>query len=460
MLAYAWVAVAGRERARERFSPRDWLLVLGPATLVMYLLTLTPTLTVRGRPRGVALFHWVYAYVPGAAAFRAPGRWALVYALPLALVAGVALAALTARLPRRARAAAGALVLLIVMLECLPLPIPWQRRPPLPPAHRWLAQQPGDFAVAVLPATDSRHAAWAMLWATTHWKRLVNGAFVFVPPTVQTLADQEETVDGTALASTLRSIYPLRYALVDRSALSAAEAAAWTRIDHDPRDGITFVGRFGRDDVFGVEGTPQEAPVVRRWFSADYVRRHPRAEYALGLTGADPDTRRRVEVRFNERLLATHDGPGRGTVDLAPPYRTGDRNELTFTHRYDLDPAATRQPAYRIGRTGTQAPVDIEATSATGPGARVSLRINGLEQLDRNRRGYVIAVLDPRDGRLASLQLVRHASLPGASRAAWRATSKACRRARSSSRSSATRAPRISRRTRCARSGQSARERT
>ena len=212
----------------------------------MYLLTLTPTLTVRGRPRGVALFHWVYAYVPGAAAFRAPGRWALVYALPLALVAGVALAALTAGSLAGPARRAGALVLLIVMLECLPLPIPWQRRPPLPPAHRWLAQQPGDFAVAVLPATDARHAAWAMLWATTHWKRLVNGAFVFVPPTVQTLADQEEPVDGRALAATLRSIYPLRYALVDRSALSAAEAAAWTRIDHDPRDGITFVGRFGR----------------------------------------------------------------------------------------------------------------------------------------------------------------------------------------------------------------------
>src|SRR6185295_12666794 len=88
VLAYAWVAVAGRERPRERLAPQDWLLVLGPAALVMYLLTLTPTLTVRGRPRGVALFHWIYAYVPGAAAFRAPGRWALAYALPLALVAG------------------------------------------------------------------------------------------------------------------------------------------------------------------------------------------------------------------------------------------------------------------------------------------------------------------------------------------------------------------------------------
>jgi hypothetical protein len=376
LLAYAWVAVSGRERPRERLAPRDWLLVLGPATLVMYLLTLTPTLTVRGRPRGVALFHWVYTYVPGAAAFRAPGRWALVYALPLALVAGVALAALTARLPRRARAAVRALVLLIVMLECLPLPIPWQRRPPVPPAHRWLAQQPGDFAVAVLPATDSRHAAWAMLWATTHWKRLVNGAFVFVPPTVHTLAAQES--DGTALVSTLRSIYPLRYALVDRSALSAAEAAAWTRIDHDPRGGITFVGRFGRDDVFGVEGTPQEAPVVRRWFSTDYVGRHPRAEYALGLTGADPDTRRRVEVRFNERLLATQDGPGRVTVDLAPPYQTGDRNELTFTHRYDLDTAAGAIVIALVRDEGTAnlSPDAVRALGSIGARADVSRRFH------------------------------------------------------------------------------------
>ena len=280
--------------------------------------------------------------------------------------------------------------------------------------------------MAVLPATDARHAAWAMLWATTHWKRLVNGAFVFVPPTVQTLADQEETVDSRALAHTLRSIYPLRYALVDRSALSAAEAAAWTRIDHDPRDGITFVGRFGRDDVFRVEGTPQEAPVVRRWFSADYVRRHPRAEYALGLTGADPDTRRRVEVRFNERLLATHDGPGRGTRRTSRR-RTGRETGTSSRSRTATTWTRPRRasPPTAIGRTGTQAPVDIEATSATGPSARASLRINGLEQLDRNGRGYVIAVLDPRDGAgsRASAGSTRFATRR--SRAAWRATSKA-----------------------------------
>jgi hypothetical protein len=403
VLAYAWTALEGRRRAPGRLSRRDWLLVLGPATLVMYLLTLAPTLTVHGHSRGIALFHWVYAYVPGAAAFRAPGRWALAYALPLALVASIALAMLTERLPRRVRTTVAAGVLLIAMLECLPLPIPWERRPPIPAAHRWLAEQPGDFAIVVLPVSDARRAAWAMLWTTTHWKRLVNGAFVFVPPAVQLLADEEGVVDAAALAATLRSIYPLRYALVDPSALEPAEAQAWARIHEDPHDGVTFVGRFGPDDIYAVDGTPDEGPLVQRLFSADFVRRHPQADYALELAGTEPDARRRVEVRFNGRLLATHDGAAQRVAALPSPYRTGDRNELTFTHIYDLDQTATRMPEYRIGRTGVQAPVDIEVTSAIGPDARASLRVNGLEQLDRNGRGYVIAVLDPASGRLESL---------------------------------------------------------
>ena len=93
-----------------------------------------------------------------------------------------------------------------------------------------------------------------MLWATTHWKRLVNGAFVFVPPAVQALADEEAALDAAALASTLRSIYPLRYALVDRAGLSPAEAAVWAGLDGEPRAGVTLVGQLGEDAVFAVAG--------------------------------------------------------------------------------------------------------------------------------------------------------------------------------------------------------------
>lgn len=361
---------------------------------------LAPYLTVLNRPRGTALFHLVYTYVPGAAAFRAPGRWALVLVLPLALLAAIGLAAMIDRLPRWARGLVPAGVLAAVLIELLPHPIPWQERPPVPPAHRWLAGQPGDFAVAALPARDGRHAAWTMLWATTHWKRLVNGAFVFVPPTVQVLADEEDPVDADALVATLQSIYPLRYVILNRPLLSPAETAAWERIHHDPGRGIAFVGRFGEDDLYAVAGAPQQGAVLRRWFSADFVRRHPRAEYVLTLAGAEPEASRRVEVRFNGRLLATHDGPARGAVDLEPPYRAGDRNELSFTHVYTIEPGAISTLAYRIGTTGVHAPVDIAAISGARPyGNRASIRVNGQELVEGTPRGYVVAALDPRDGR-------------------------------------------------------------
>ena len=400
LLAWAWTAIEGRRRSAGPLSAREWILVLGPAALWMYLLTLTPTLTVLNRPRGTALFHWVYTYVPGAAAFRAPGRWALVLVLPLALLAAIGLAAMIDRLPRWARGLVPAGVLAAVLIELLPHPIPWQKRPPVPRAHRWLAGQPGDFAVAVLPANDGRHAAWSMLWATTHWKRLVNGAFVFVPPTVQALADEEDPIDADALVATLQSIYPLRYVILNRPLLSPAETAAWERIHHDPGRGVAFVGRFGDDDLFAVAGAPQQGVVLRRWFSADFVRRHPRAEYALTLAGAEPEASRKVEVRFNGRLLATHDGPARGAVDLEPPYRAGDRNELSFTHVYTIEPGAISTLAYRIGTTGVHAPVDITAISGAKPyGNRASIRVNGQELVEGTPRGYVVAALDPRDGR-------------------------------------------------------------
>jgi hypothetical protein len=398
LLAYAWTALEGHRRA-PRTSARDWLLVLGPPMLIMYLLTLTPTLTIRGRGRGTALFHWVYLYVPGAAAFRAPGRWALIFALPLALVAALGLSVLTDYLPRRVRRAAAIAIVAAVMVECLPLPIEWGTRPPVPAAHQWLAQQPGDFAVAIIPATEGSHAAWAMLWATTHWKRLATGVFVFVPPMVQTLADQEDDVNLVALVETLRSVYPLRFAIVTRRLLPPPELAAWERIDRNPAHGVTFVGRFEDDDVFRIVGTPQRGVVLHRWFSADFVRHHSRAEYALSLSGVDGAARRRIEVRFNGHLLATHEGASRGIVSLAPPYRTADRNELTFTHSYELDPAVTTDPAYRVGRTATHAPVDIQAVSAGKPyGNQASILVNGRELVGEGGRGYVVAALDARRG--------------------------------------------------------------
>src|SRR5262249_36612643 len=57
----------------------------------------------------------------------APGRWALVFALPLALIAAIALRALIEPLPRWVRRVAGVAVVAAVMVECLR----GRARPPL-----------------------------------------------------------------------------------------------------------------------------------------------------------------------------------------------------------------------------------------------------------------------------------------------------------------------------------------
>ena len=92
---------------------------------------------------------------------------------------------------------------------------------------------------------------------------------------------------------------------------------------------LSLVRTFGRDDeVYAVTPTPGTGVVVRRHFSSDFVRHHPRATYAIRLAGDDPEVRRRVEVRFNGRLLGTVDALTPARVTLPPPFPGADRNEL------------------------------------------------------------------------------------------------------------------------------------
>src|SRR5262249_27623594 len=87
VLALALLILEGRRGLRGLLAPREWMLVLLLLVLLTYLLCLAPTLLVDGQSYGVTLFRWVYLYLPGGSAFRAPGRWSLVFVLPFALLA-------------------------------------------------------------------------------------------------------------------------------------------------------------------------------------------------------------------------------------------------------------------------------------------------------------------------------------------------------------------------------------
>jgi hypothetical protein len=129
--------------------------------------------------------------VPVFRMIRVPARAGVFMALGLALLAARALGRLRLRPP------AAALVSVLALAETVIAPIPSPRwiqaidsREAVPPVYRWLAAQPGDFAIAELPMVDhglafvrpAHHDSIYMVRSTHHWKRLLNGYAGLEPP--------------------------------------------------------------------------------------------------------------------------------------------------------------------------------------------------------------------------------------------------------------------------------------
>ena len=378
------------------------MLVLLFLALFTYLLCLAPTLLVYGQPWGVTLFRWVYLHLPGRR--RVPRAGALESRVrpAFALLAGLGARAVAERLPRPWSRLAPAVLLTVLLAELSLVPLPWHRFPPTPAVYEWLRSEPGDFAILQLPIHEKGADAWAMLWATHHGKRLVNGHGGFALPNWEDLVAAADARDPDRLASAIRTIYPVRYVVVHRSlGLGRTWQPMWELMREGRVPSLSLVRAFGPDEVYAVTQTPETGVVIRRHFSSDFVRRHPQATYVVRLAGDDPEVRRRVEVRFNGRLLGTVSAtdPARVRAGPAIPDRRPERAGL---------PPRVRRPAglartapYRIGRTGRYSPVDLEVRSAgTRTAGFVSVRVNGHELIGSRGRGYWVAALAPTDGRV------------------------------------------------------------
>ena len=282
------------------------------------------------------------------------------------------------------------------------MPLAWSRLPPVPAVYDWLRSEPGDFAIRQLPIHEKAADAWAMLWANHHGKRVVNGHGGFALPDWVDLVTAAEARDPERVASAIRAIYPVRYVVVHRElGLGRTWRPAWELIREGRVPALSFARAAERAEVYLVTPTPETGVELRRRFSSDFVRGHPRATYVVRLSGEDPEVRRRVEVRFNGRLLMAADPPAPAQVVLTPPFPDADRNEIVFRHVYDVPADLTRTAPYRIGRTGQHAPVDLDVQSpGNGGGGIASIRVNGRELIRSRGRGYWIAALDPSDGRV------------------------------------------------------------
>lgn len=131
-------------------------------------------------------------------------------------------------------------------------------RPP-PPVYRWLAEQPGDFAIAELPIVvhdgffrrPAHDESIYMVYSTLHWKRLVNG-YAGVEPAqyreVRALARRFPSEDFLGLLRRL----DVRYVVLHRAGYGPNQ---WARVERDlPRfdSELKVVARFDGDTVYEV----------------------------------------------------------------------------------------------------------------------------------------------------------------------------------------------------------------
>ena len=167
-----------------------------------------------------SLYAAVYHVVPGADALRVPPRIAMVTALALSVIGGLAVAALSRR---RAGAVASGVLAVAFVAESWPAPVPVRRVyeasyghgrsepvPPRPSTHplaRAIAALPADAVLVDLPFGALPDELWWQYLSIGHWRRRLNGYSGDVPPghlaLQQTLTDLPSALEGGATAGTL-----------------------------------------------------------------------------------------------------------------------------------------------------------------------------------------------------------------------------------------------------------------
>ena len=217
------LAVAGAlalRRRGERPSREAWALLalLVAASLV----ALGPRVRAFGVDLGPGPWALLREALPVFQMIRVTSRAGVFVALPLVMLAALALEKLKPR--RAAFAAIAALALAETLIAPIPMP-EWSkvvdtRREP-PPVYRWLAERPGPEPVVHLPMLDvyalerrpAFHESIYMVYSTLHWKPLVNGYAGIEPRRYVQLRELLRFFPSEESISALRSI-GTRYVVV------------------------------------------------------------------------------------------------------------------------------------------------------------------------------------------------------------------------------------------------------
>jgi hypothetical protein len=189
ILALAIVALAAR---RPRATPLFFAVAAAGAGV----LALGPTIRAAGQIVGVGPYQWLFAYVPGFDGVRVPGRYLMIVALFLAVLAGFGASVLLAR---RAGATAVAAASVLMLAESWVVPLPTNVRlaaygfeltprhlamgDDISPLYRWARDAPGKVVLIEFPFAETAYDILATFYAGQHRRPLVNGYSGFFPET-------------------------------------------------------------------------------------------------------------------------------------------------------------------------------------------------------------------------------------------------------------------------------------
>ncbi len=247
--------------------PSSYALLLAASAV----LCLGPFLKVWGVRTALPLPYLLLYPLPGFAGLRDPARFGAIYTLALAVLAAYGMAALLRALPGRnaihweRRLASRRRGLLVATLLCLavlaeswirPLPVmPVPVGAAVPPVYHWLAARP--FApVLELPIGLDNKTVWAeqaqmMLFATYHWRPIVNGTGGFAPPGYVRDATTYMGFPSPAALRLLRA-RGVRYVIVHRAWLGAGAAGA-IRARAAHVSGVRLAGQWPDADAYTVK---------------------------------------------------------------------------------------------------------------------------------------------------------------------------------------------------------------
>lgn len=163
LLAMVGVAMAPRQAAR-------WVM-LG---VFCWILSLGPHLIIGNTDAGIALPYAIFRHIPVVETFRAPVRINTITTLVLAVLAALAIARLSERIPMKLRWSLAPLAIVLLMLEVLRLPFPLVDAE-VSPFYTQIADEPGEWSVLELPLDRPERLLLEMYAQTYHGKYILTG---------------------------------------------------------------------------------------------------------------------------------------------------------------------------------------------------------------------------------------------------------------------------------------------